>query len=152
MRKGLVLAVVAALAAGAFFFWTRRAPAPPQALTLHGNVDIRQVSLAFDGSGRIAEVRVEEGDHVRAGAVVATLDTRTLALQAEQAIAQIEAGATNWAPPSYSPQTGLFYVNTVEGYVVHYRIIGADEVPNGYAGAWSRRSAVMVPCCAPSIR
>jgi alcohol dehydrogenase (cytochrome c) len=43
-------------------------------------------------------------------------------------------GATNWAPPSYSPQTGLFYVNTVEGYVVHYRIIGADQVPNGYGG------------------
>ena len=43
-------------------------------------------------------------------------------------------GATNWAPPSYSPQTGLFYVNTVEGYVVHYRVIGADEVPNGYGG------------------
>ena len=36
-------------------------------------------------------------------------------------------GATNWAPPSYSPQTGLFYVNTVEGYVVHYRVIGADD-------------------------
>ena len=43
-------------------------------------------------------------------------------------------GATNWAPPSYSPQTGLFYVNTVEGYVVHYRIIGSDQVPNGYGG------------------
>ena len=43
-------------------------------------------------------------------------------------------GATNWAPPSYSPQTGLFYVNTVEGYVVHYRVIGADQVPNGYGG------------------
>jgi alcohol dehydrogenase (cytochrome c) len=42
-------------------------------------------------------------------------------------------GATNWAPPSYSPQTGLFYVNTVEGYVVHYRVIG-NEVPNGYGG------------------
>ena len=43
-------------------------------------------------------------------------------------------GATNWAPPSYSPQTGLLYVNTVEGYVVHYRIIGPETVPNGYGG------------------
>jgi len=43
-------------------------------------------------------------------------------------------GATNWAPPSYSPQTGLFYVNTVQGYVVHYRTIGPGQTPNGYGG------------------
>jgi HlyD family secretion protein len=96
MRKLLVLAVlVAAAAAGAFFFWTRRAPPPPQALILHGNVDIRQVSLAFDGNGRVAEVRAEEGDHVRAGAVLATIDTRTFALQIDQATAQIEAQEQN---------------------------------------------------------
>jgi len=96
MRKVLVLAVVAvALGTGAFFFWTHQPPAPPQTLTLHGNVDIRQVSLAFDGSGRIAEVRAEEGDHVRAGAVLATIDTRTFELQIDQATAQIEAQQQN---------------------------------------------------------
>jgi HlyD family secretion protein len=91
MKKALLLAVlVAGVAAGAYV-WTKRQPAPSLTLTLHGNVDIRQVSLAFDGNGRIAAVRVEEGDHVRAGDSLATLDTRTLALQAEQAKAQIEA-------------------------------------------------------------
>jgi HlyD family secretion protein len=59
-------------------------------LALHGNVDIRQVSLAFDGSGRISELRAEEGDVVKAGTVLARLDTRTLALQADQAAAQIQ--------------------------------------------------------------
>ena len=96
MRRVLVLAVVAvALAAGAFFFWTGGPQRRRRALTLHGNVDIRQVSLAFDGSGRIAEVRAEEGDHVRAGAVLATIDTRTFALQIDQATAQIEAQEQN---------------------------------------------------------
>src|SRR3954468_13614557 len=96
MRRVLVLAVVAvALASGAFFFWTRQVPTPAGALTLHGNVDIRQVSLAFDGSGRIAEVRAEEGDHVQAGAVLATIDTRTVELQMDQATAQIEAQEQN---------------------------------------------------------
>ena len=61
------------------------------ALQLQGNVDIRQVSLAFDGSGRVQEVRVEEGDKVKAGDVLATLDIRTLQLQADQAKAQIES-------------------------------------------------------------
>jgi HlyD family secretion protein len=43
-------------------------------VTIYGNVDIRQVDLAFDVSGRIAEMRVEEGDAVQAGQVLAVLD------------------------------------------------------------------------------
>ena len=31
-------------------------------------------------------------------------------------------------------QTGLFYVNSVEGYVIHYRTIGPGQTPNGYGG------------------
>jgi len=90
MKKVLVLVVLAVALAAAAVAWTRREGPDPRLLTLHGNVDIRQVSLAFDGSGRISEMLVEEGDHVKAGAVVARLDTRTLALQSEQAAAQIE--------------------------------------------------------------
>jgi HlyD family secretion protein len=63
--------------------------AVPTHLVLHGNVDIRQVSLAFEGSGRIVGLHAEEGDAVKAGTVLARLDTRTLALQAEQAVADI---------------------------------------------------------------
>jgi HlyD family secretion protein len=49
------------------------------------------VSLAFDGSGRVSQVLSQEGDVVQAGAVLARLDTRTLALQAEQVRAQADA-------------------------------------------------------------
>ena len=59
-------------------------------LELFGNVDIRQVSLAFIGSERVAEMRVQEGDRVEAGQVLATLDTRALMLQIAQAEAQID--------------------------------------------------------------
>jgi HlyD family secretion protein len=90
MKKLLVLVVlVAALAVGGFL-WTRQKPVVSSQLILHGNVDIRQVSLAFDGNGRIAEMHAEEGDVVKAGTVLARLDTRTLALQADQAAAQIQ--------------------------------------------------------------
>jgi alcohol dehydrogenase (cytochrome c) len=43
-------------------------------------------------------------------------------------------GATNWAPPSYSPDTGLFYTNSVEGYVIHYRVLPEGQRASGYGG------------------
>lgn len=67
-----------------------RQQSDPNTLELFGNVDIRQVSLAFNGSERVAEMRVQEGDRVAAGQVLATLDTRTLTLQIAQAQARIE--------------------------------------------------------------
>jgi HlyD family secretion protein len=54
-------------------------------------VDIRQVSLAFEGSDRIATMQVEEGDQVKVGQVLATLDTNALTLQIRQAEAQVAA-------------------------------------------------------------
>ena len=91
MRRLLALAVLAVALAVGWFVWThRRTVESPSVLVLHGNVDIRQVSLAFDGSGRIAEMHADEGDTVKAGTVLARLDTRTLALQADQAAAQID--------------------------------------------------------------
>ncbi len=62
----------------------------PKVLELYGNMEIRQVSLAFEASGRIAAMNVEEGDWVQKGRAVASLDTRTLEIQAEQACARME--------------------------------------------------------------
>lgn len=45
-------------------------------LVLQGNVDVRQVNLAFKVEGRIETLAVDEGDAVRAGQVLATLDAR----------------------------------------------------------------------------
>ncbi|MCH2000925.1 HlyD family efflux transporter periplasmic adaptor subunit [Acinetobacter seifertii] len=60
-------------------------------LTLYGNVDIRQVSLAFEQSGRIEKLLVQEGDKVKAGQVLATLNTNSLEIQAKQAQAELKA-------------------------------------------------------------
>lgn len=84
----LLILVTAALAC--WSWWSKRDGATPDALTLHGNVELRQISLAFDGTGRVEELRANEGDRVAAGTVLAVLDTRTLALQASQAEAQME--------------------------------------------------------------
>ncbi|MXS81497.1 biotin/lipoyl-binding protein, partial [Nitrosomonas sp. GH22] len=90
MKKPLIaFGLIVVLALGAWAWMQQRDKGHDGTLVLYGNVDIRQVSLAFDGSGRVADMKVDEGDAVKTGQVLATLDTRTLALQAEQAQAQI---------------------------------------------------------------
>ncbi len=89
MKIFLIIAV-AALAIGAGVYWHRENPAMTD-LTLQGNVDIRQVDLAFNASGRIAEMLVKEGDRVKADQLLASIDTRRLQLSADQAGAQTDA-------------------------------------------------------------
>lgn len=60
-------------------------------LTLYGNVDIRQVQLGFRVSGRIAEALVDEGDGVKAGDRLASLDAQPYQDQIRVAEAQVEA-------------------------------------------------------------
>jgi len=60
-------------------------------LVLYGNVDLRQVDLAFNNSERIAEVLVQEGAKVTRGQVLARLDTKRLKPQTATAEAVVEA-------------------------------------------------------------
>jgi HlyD family secretion protein len=91
-RKPIIIAAVLLAAGAAFVAWQLRSPAHAAGpLVLYGNVDLRQVSLAFSGSERIARLDVEEGQQVRAGQVLGELDTRTLTLRLQQARAQAEA-------------------------------------------------------------
>ncbi len=60
-------------------------------LVLQGNVDVREVSLAFRQSDRILEMLAEEGDRVQKGQVLARLDTRELELQLQRLNAEIAA-------------------------------------------------------------
>ncbi|WP_414148407.1 HlyD family efflux transporter periplasmic adaptor subunit [Erwinia sp. BNK-24-b] len=83
--------IVVAIAAAGLFWLTGKNDGDKNVLTLHGNVDIRQVSLAFEDNGRISSLAVEEGDRIRAGQLLATLDTRALKIQEQQAQAQLDA-------------------------------------------------------------
>src|SRR5262249_48892862 len=62
-----VFALVAAgLGGAAWFYFTRPQPDESQ-LVLQGNIDVRQVNLAFKVEGRIETLAVDEGDAVTAG-------------------------------------------------------------------------------------
>src|SRR3954454_3495831 len=55
-------------------------------------------------------------------------------------------GATNWPPPSYSPQTELFYLNGQLAYGIAY-LYDTSEKPEGYGGGgggnFDNRSALL---------
>lgn len=94
-KKPVIAVVVLTTLAWAWWAWESPKGGKEGELILHGNVDIRQVSLAFNASERIASLAVQEGDAVKAGQALGQLDTRSLKLRLAQAKA--EAGAQEQA-------------------------------------------------------
>ena len=91
MKKWLTVLLVLAVAAAGGWYGFQRLHGSTDAFVLYGNVDIRQVSLAFNSSGRVQEMAVEEGDSIHTGQVLARLDATALRLQADKARADIAA-------------------------------------------------------------
>ena len=87
----IVLAVLAGAAVGIWYRQGQRARANPNTLTLLGNIDLREVQLAFNDSDRIATMPVKEGDSVTKGELVATLDAVRAQAAYDQAKAQVAA-------------------------------------------------------------
>jgi HlyD family secretion protein len=74
-RLVIALIVVAALGGGLWYLLVQDSEEQAQ-LVLQGNIDVRQVNLSFKVEGRIDTLTVDEGDAVKAGQVLATLDKR----------------------------------------------------------------------------
>jgi HlyD family secretion protein len=85
-----VAALIILVASKALSSWPWPQPAPDR-LTLYGNIDIRQVDMAFQAIGRVQELRFEEGDTVKAGETLAVLDPDTYRDLADLARARVEA-------------------------------------------------------------
>ena len=92
IRVVIVLLLVAATAAG-LYWWLKnnQAPVDESTLLLYGNVDIREVRLAFNGSEHVADILVDEGDRVAAGQLVARLHTELLQAAVDRARADVAA-------------------------------------------------------------
>ncbi len=105
VRKRIsILAIVILLVAG-FFTWRhmRQKRTAADSITLYGNVDIRQVQLAFNNSERIDKLLVDEGGVVHAGQLIGQLvqqrfsdtvarDQAIVAAQ-QQVVARLRAGS-----------------------------------------------------------
>lgn len=94
-RKKIVLPVFVLLLiiAGALFYLVHQSQ--KTGFILYGNVDIREVQLSFRVGGKLAEMNMEEGTHVKAGDKLAALDHKPYQDKLEAAKAQAQNAKAN---------------------------------------------------------
>lgn len=87
----LLLLIIVGGGSAAAWYWKFRPPEPPpHELTLYGNVDVRQVALAINGSERMGRVLAEEGDAIEPKQLIAELELERFELAVSRVEAQIE--------------------------------------------------------------
>lgn len=91
MKKRIIPIGLVVLAVLGVAWWLTHRHTGSNDIVLYGNIDLREVDLAFNDSQRVASVLVREGDYVRKGEVLASLDTSRLEPQLAQAEAQAAA-------------------------------------------------------------
>ncbi len=92
-RKLIPLILLLGGAAAGAWYWqqSNKESSSDTTLKVYGNIDKRLVNLAFEASGRIDKLSVNEGAQVAAGALLARLDTRRLELTRDAAQAKVNA-------------------------------------------------------------
>jgi HlyD family secretion protein len=74
--KRLLIVLLLLVLGGGIWAWTRtrQSAAPEDALVLYGNIDLREVQLAFHDTGRVIKLLYVEGSPVKAGSLMALMD------------------------------------------------------------------------------
>ena len=96
MRTGqriwLTVGVLAVLAAGGYYAWqnSHNGALPEGLASGNGRIEAVEIDVSAKSPGRIKEILVDEGDFVKAGDVLARMDTTQLEAQRRQAEAQLQ--------------------------------------------------------------
>lgn len=105
MNKKLIILIITTIVAVAvaYYFILNKQDEDNTILKLYGNIDIREVQLAFNGSEHIEEILVEEGESVKKGQLLAVLHNKILQAQLaevqahmlsqQQVLAKLKAGS-----------------------------------------------------------
>ena len=90
-RLVLVLAIVIGGAGAAFYWWKQsQSQLPSSIVWSNGRIEADAIDIDTKFPGRIAELFVDEGDMVKAGQVVARMDTKDLEASLKKAEAQVQ--------------------------------------------------------------
>jgi HlyD family secretion protein len=92
-RKALLLTLLVAIGAaagGGYLLWQQSRNALPVGIVAaNGRIEADQIDISAKFAGRISTLLVNEGDDVKAGQVVATMDTQDLETSLRRAEAQV---------------------------------------------------------------
>jgi HlyD family secretion protein len=91
---------------------------PPGVIRVSGNIELTEVRLGFPVAGQLAERRVEEGQRVRKGQVVAGLDREQVEKQRERLRAAVAASESRLAQMEVAL---AFQRESVEGQIAQRR-------------------------------
>jgi len=91
LRGAFAVAIVIAGAGAAAYWWQHsRSQLPPGIASGNGRIEADEIDVDTKFAGRIIEILADEGDMVKAGQVVARMDTQDLAASLKKAEAQVE--------------------------------------------------------------
>ena len=90
LRAVLALAVLVGGGGGAYYWWQRLHSQLPAGIAFgNGRLEADEIDIDTKYAGRIAEILADEGDLVKAGQVVARMDTQDLAASLKKSQAQV---------------------------------------------------------------
>ena len=90
LRAALALVVLIGGAGGGYYWWQHlRAQLPPGIAFGNGRLEADEIDIDTKYAGRIAEILADEGDVVKAGQVVARMDTQDLGASLKKSQSQV---------------------------------------------------------------
>ena len=98
MKKSLIFLLLIIIGlSGYYLFQQRQRQAVNESeIRLYGNVDIRDVNLGFKVAGKVEQLLVDEGDQVKAGDLLATLEQKTFQDELTLAKAKLADAEAAW--------------------------------------------------------
>jgi HlyD family secretion protein len=90
-RIALIIVMLAVAGGGGAYYWWKQSQAqlPLGIVWGNGRLEADEINIATKFAGRIAEISADEGDMVKAGQVVARMDTQDLAASLKKSEAQV---------------------------------------------------------------
>jgi HlyD family secretion protein len=113
----IILIVLVILGTAGYFIWRNQVQTSNLALTASGTIESTEINIAPELAGKVAQVKVEEGDAVKTGDILLTLNGDVLRAQrdvASSALESAKAAVTTTAAALTSAQTQYdIMLNTV---------------------------------------
>jgi len=125
-----LLLLLVPLAVGAGYWWLHSGPTLPPGIAVgNGRLEADEIDIDTKFAGRIAQVKVDEGDLVTAGQVVAVMDTRDL----EASLKKSQSLAAQAAKVLDEAKANLVQQQTQVKFTQQELDRTAALVPKGYA-------------------